>query len=345
MKNPSENTHPHPHPNSCPILTYLTYWSHAITSAFQRWGRPPSKRPVAVGMNASNASAAVPTRHQRTRPRWRANDEGGAGGCCWKFWGDGLGNFGVRKLIITYNFWMRNYGMSNGFLRLFAVFSLVFNRVRIIDDILICGTIIDIFRRGVGHLLCQTALQLEYRIVTWRQHFLINMQGFCPPRWSQGVGSRAHQGFSSRPQPVQEEQTMAEETQVTNDKCAKCRFGKWFFGRSVNMSYVGHDAGPGSFHTWNARGQASFNCWWHVQTIPYLELQQVHNYDSGHLFLRIWQLQKCEKRSSEVSPVKGGTQNCLPHVWLQGKSADSSSLLPWEFKVNSLQYRGECSLY
>ena len=42
---------------------------------------------------------------------------------------------------------------------------------RIIDDILICCNSIDIFRRGVGHLLCQTALQLEYRIVTWRQHF------------------------------------------------------------------------------------------------------------------------------------------------------------------------------
>ena len=61
-------------------------------------------------------------------------------------------------------------------------------------------------------------------------------------------------GFHRDRSRVQEEQTMAEETQVTNDKCAKCCVGKWFFGRSVNMSYVGHDAGPGSFYTWNVKG-------------------------------------------------------------------------------------------
>ena len=72
-----KNQNTHPHPNSCPIFWHIS--PIKPTTAAQRWGRPPSKRPAAVGMNASNASVAVPTRHQRTRPRWRANGEGGAG--------------------------------------------------------------------------------------------------------------------------------------------------------------------------------------------------------------------------------------------------------------------------
>lgn len=66
-------------------ISHLSNPSHPPQAAQRHFhlfssGRPPSKRPAAVGMNASNASAAVPTRHQRTRPRWRANDEGDLGG-------------------------------------------------------------------------------------------------------------------------------------------------------------------------------------------------------------------------------------------------------------------------
>ena len=145
-----------------------------------------------------------------------------------------------------YNFWMRNYEMSDGFLGLFAVFRMLGRLNARWTDVLIvlCESegdthaskkegstwiilnhrwyieyaallYIDIFSRGVGDT-CYVRLLYSSSIEFWWQHFPTNMQGFCPPRWSQGVGSRAHQGFSSRPQPVQEEQAMAEETQVTN---------------------------------------------------------------------------------------------------------------------------------
>ena len=277
-------------------------------------------------MNASNASAAVPMRHQRTRPRWRENDEGGAGGCCWKSWGDGLGNFGVRKLI-TSEWEIMGCPMICWDCLLF---SSMLSTGRIIDDMQICCTIIDIFSRGVGHLLCQTAVPLKYRVLMTT--FSHQHAGFLPTSLITGSG---------KPSWPRVFIATAAGTRRTNhgrrnasDKCAKCRFGKWFFGRSVNMQYVGHDAGPGSFHT---KGQASFNCWWHLQPIPYLELQQVHNYDSGPLgiysspfrsFRSVRKVAPGWARRNVERSIACHMSDC------KEKSADRCPLLPWEFKVN-----------
>ena len=220
---------------------------------------------------------------------------------------------------------MRNYGMSNDFLGLFAVFLMLGRLNARWTDVLIVlceseGDTHAFKKEGstwiilnhkwyieyaalflisfhVGWDTCYIRLLYSSSIEFWWQHFLINMQGFCPPRWSQGVGSRAHQGFSSRPQPVQEEQTMAEETQVTNVPNAALASDSlggvwtcsmWAMMLDLEAFIPGMSrAKPASiagdifsrFPTWNSS-----------------------RYDSEHLFLRISQLHKCETSSSRVSP-------------------------------------------
>lgn len=232
-------------------------------------------------MNASNASAAVRTRHQRTRPRWRVNGEGGAGGCCWKFWGDGLENFGVRKVIITYNFWMRNYGMSNDFLGLFAVFLMLGRlNARWTDALIVLceseGDTHAFKKEGSTWIILNHTLYIEYAAlfliffhVGWDTCYVRLFYSWSIELWLDDNISHQHTGFlptslitgSGKPSSPRVFIATAAGTRRTNrgrrnasDKCAKCRFGKWVFGRSVNMQYVGHDAGPGSFYTWNGNG-------------------------------------------------------------------------------------------
>lgn len=274
------------------------------------------------------------------------------------FWG-WVGKFWCTETY--YNFWIRNYKMSNGFLGLFAVFVLMLGRLnaRWTDALIVLcesegdthafkkegsiGTILNhrwyteyatvlLIFFHVGWDTCYVRLLYSSSIEFWWQHFPTNMQGFAHladhREWEAELTKGFHRDRSryKKNKPWQKKR-----------KWHMCQMLRWQEILWKKIHYVGRDAGPGSFQTWNAKGQVSFNCWWHLQPIPYLELQQVHNYDSGPLGIYSFPFRsfRSVRKAAPGWARKKVERSIACHMSdCKEKSADSSPLLPWEFKVN-----------